>query len=304
MGIAIGDVVVTENGDLLGNAVNVAARLERLAEPGSICISDDVRAPVMNKIELSVVDLRRPEPSQHSADHSGLQGRIECHGRCRGAARKGRGRRSFCRDPGDLAGFRNRRLRPVRASLPRLVPVSSRRNSEWICAEQPFDPTRVPLVSDRVRESLADYEQEADYKAIAISREGWGVALGASDTESARREALDRCRPRDREGIAGSTPSGTRFGLAENFAATAGRVHADPLASPSRPISCAARPGGAGTTPRRVFEREAAQGAGDQRSGFSEPSDRASKPKQLGLRASDAPMSRARRVYCCRLMAF
>ena len=57
IGIAIGDVLVAENGDLLGDAVNVAARLESLAEPGGICISDEVRSHVLNKIRLNVVDL-------------------------------------------------------------------------------------------------------------------------------------------------------------------------------------------------------------------------------------------------------
>ena len=37
--------------------MNVAARLENLAEPGGICISDDVRSHVLNKIRLNVVDL-------------------------------------------------------------------------------------------------------------------------------------------------------------------------------------------------------------------------------------------------------
>ena len=57
MGIAVGDVLVSENGDLLGDAVNVAARLENLADPGGICISDDVRAHVLHKMRLKVRDL-------------------------------------------------------------------------------------------------------------------------------------------------------------------------------------------------------------------------------------------------------
>src|SRR5262249_47510338 len=57
IGIAIGDVLITETGDLLGAALNSAARLEGVAEPGGMCISDDVRAQVLNKIRINVVDL-------------------------------------------------------------------------------------------------------------------------------------------------------------------------------------------------------------------------------------------------------
>ena len=38
VGINLGDVVVEDDGDLMGEGVNVAARLEGIAEPGGICL--------------------------------------------------------------------------------------------------------------------------------------------------------------------------------------------------------------------------------------------------------------------------
>ena len=56
IGINIGDVIV-EEGDIYGNGVNVAARLEALAEPGGICISRNVRDEIRNKLDLTLHDM-------------------------------------------------------------------------------------------------------------------------------------------------------------------------------------------------------------------------------------------------------
>jgi class 3 adenylate cyclase len=56
IGINLGDVVV-EGGNLMGDAVNVAARLEALSRPGGICISDAVYTHAHDRLSLVFVDL-------------------------------------------------------------------------------------------------------------------------------------------------------------------------------------------------------------------------------------------------------
>src|SRR5262249_45077727 len=55
LGINLGDVLI-EGDDVLGDGVNVAARLEGLAEPGGICISDDCYRHVRGKLDASFED--------------------------------------------------------------------------------------------------------------------------------------------------------------------------------------------------------------------------------------------------------
>jgi class 3 adenylate cyclase len=56
IGIHIGDVLI-EGEDILGDGVNIAARLEGIAEPGGICISDDAFRQVRGKVEAEFVDI-------------------------------------------------------------------------------------------------------------------------------------------------------------------------------------------------------------------------------------------------------
>jgi len=56
IGINVGDVIVEER-DIFGDGVNVAARLEALAEPGGICLSEDAFRQVRGKIEAEFADI-------------------------------------------------------------------------------------------------------------------------------------------------------------------------------------------------------------------------------------------------------
>jgi TolB-like protein/class 3 adenylate cyclase len=57
IGIHLGDVVEESDGDLMGDGVNVAARLEGICEPGGICLSEDAYRQVKSRLELQVADL-------------------------------------------------------------------------------------------------------------------------------------------------------------------------------------------------------------------------------------------------------
>ena len=57
IGIHLGDVVEESDGDLMGDGVNIAARLEGVAKPGAICLSEDAYRQVKGRLELAVSDL-------------------------------------------------------------------------------------------------------------------------------------------------------------------------------------------------------------------------------------------------------
>jgi adenylate cyclase len=56
IGIHLGDVVESD-GDLMGDGVNIAARLEGVAMPGAICLSEDAYRQVKARLDLAVSDL-------------------------------------------------------------------------------------------------------------------------------------------------------------------------------------------------------------------------------------------------------
>ena len=57
IGVHLGDVVEESDGDLMGDGVNIAARLEGIAQPGAICLSEDAYRQVRARLDLAVSDL-------------------------------------------------------------------------------------------------------------------------------------------------------------------------------------------------------------------------------------------------------
>ena len=61
VGIHLGDVVEEADGDLMGDGVNIAARLEGIAKPGAICLSEDAYRQVKGRLNLAVTELGTKE---------------------------------------------------------------------------------------------------------------------------------------------------------------------------------------------------------------------------------------------------
>jgi adenylate cyclase len=57
VGVHLGDVVEEADGDLMGDGVNIAARLEGIAKPGGICLSEQAYWQVKGRLDLKVSDL-------------------------------------------------------------------------------------------------------------------------------------------------------------------------------------------------------------------------------------------------------
>ena len=107
IGIHLGDVVEEDDGDLMGDGVNIAARLEGVAKPGAICLSEDAYRQVKSRLDHECQRSRRDDAEKH---------------RRAGARLFGRGRQARRRAQAEAGA-----ARPAR----RRSPPRSRRSSSW-----------------------------------------------------------------------------------------------------------------------------------------------------------------------------
>jgi class 3 adenylate cyclase len=235
IGITIGDVV-ERDGDLLGDGVNIAARLEGLAEVGGICISRAVHEQVANKLSVQFADIgaqevkniptpvhaymvaMRREDGTYSvpqfkkkptgaATTPGWMWPLAVTLVCLAAIGVG-GFLYFTKmemlgGPKEAASASNvvaPAPAPSAIPSPSLVPAPapSPSASPPLSSGEKFAAETVPYVADRVRIGMAnEYAAAADYKAMAITVAGtYASVSGQPNEEAAKSAALEQCQKR------------------------------------------------------------------------------------------------------------
>ena len=73
IGIHVGDIMI-DGDDIFGDGVNIAARLEGIAEPGGVCVSDDAYRQVRGKVDVSFEDMGSQQLKNIAASGACLAG--------------------------------------------------------------------------------------------------------------------------------------------------------------------------------------------------------------------------------------
>ncbi len=216
IGISIGDVV-ERDGDLLGDGVNIAARLEGLAQPGGLCVSRAVYEQVSNKMSVQFADIGEQEVKNiPNPVHAYM---LSLGGDAAATPKQAPARKPSPKQPRDIAwpiaiiaasvsvlvvagilyfvvlhpGRDHRNA--ARAPAPPAIAAAERR-AQVAAARQaePLVPETIPLIADRERAAIkSNYMPASDHKALAISPFRAGFTSGQKDDETAKAAALDNC---------------------------------------------------------------------------------------------------------------
>jgi adenylate cyclase len=223
IGITIGDVV-ERNGDLLGDGVNIAARLEGIAPVGGICISRTVYEQVANKLSVQFADIGEQQvkniPTPVHAYKFEMRPddmRLEA-----APAKKPAKTASWILPVAVVApvaviaiaalaylmGERHNGPPPsaspgapafsTQSSVPPSTSVPPRASAQQTSRlAEALVPETVPFIAERSRATIRnEYLPAADHKALAISAGPIGFTSGQADDETAKTVALDICQKR------------------------------------------------------------------------------------------------------------
>jgi class 3 adenylate cyclase len=226
IGITIGDVV-ERNGDLLGDGVNIAARLEGIAPVGGICISRTVYEQVANKLSVQFADIGEQQVKNiPNPVHAYKFEMRPDDGRFVAAPVKKPAKTASWIVPAAivapvaviaiaavayLMGERHNGPPPsppspspaasaaaTQPSAPSSAAVPPRASPQPILRQaEALVPETVPFIADRSRATIRnEYMSAADHKALAISSGPIGFTSGQADDETAKAVALDICQKR------------------------------------------------------------------------------------------------------------
>lgn len=215
IGITVGDVV-ERDGDLLGDGVNIAARLEGIAPVGGICISRTVHEQVANKLSVQFADIGEQQVKNIPTPVHAFK--IEMRSEDAGVEAKpsGRGKAAASLRSGLLALAAGGAVAvaaiaaiafvmlgkssapppspPVQALAQRETPPSPPAAPP---AAETVVPETIPFIPDRIRGVVRnEYLPGADHKALAISTGPIGLSVGQADDDTAKAVALDACQKR------------------------------------------------------------------------------------------------------------
>jgi adenylate cyclase len=234
IGITIGDVV-ERDGDLLGDGVNIAARLEGLAEVGGICVSRAVHEQVANKLSVQFADIGAQEVKNIPTPvHAYMVAMRREDGTYATPQFKKPAAKAAAPNwmwpvvvmvvcvaaigVGGFLYFTKLELPGAPKAASNAVPASPAASAQAempksasaapppaqaaaspppIPSKETFVADTVPFITDKARAMLAQqYPSSGDFKALAISAGPIGLVAGQPTEEEARNGALDTCQKR------------------------------------------------------------------------------------------------------------
>ena len=146
VGIHLGDVVEESDGDLMGDGVNIAARLEGIAKPGAICLSEDAYRQVKRRLDLRSPISARPN-SRTSPSRSAS---IRCEvgqsraSEARGDAGGGQARARRLAQKSALSALAGARRRARWSRFSPQAPSLGMRGSRRVCSAPPSTTSSRP----------------------------------------------------------------------------------------------------------------------------------------------------------------
>ncbi len=196
IGITVGDVV-EHNGDLLGDAVNIAARLETLADPGGICMSKTVQDQVSNKLSAHFRDIGPQKVKNIPQTIHAVK--IELSG---GSDKPDKPVANVI-DTKITAAIAAGLAILVIATIYLLV-IKEQSTDNMVeptpaptvsMAGQPLQIAKIPFICDSCRDQITRlFAKSGNHRAIAINDFGsYGAAAGFKTVKGAKNHALKRC---------------------------------------------------------------------------------------------------------------